>query len=179
MRGLRVVEPIWTYPGMYNSTNPLAEDFYRPQSWYVMDREVHASRLLPFASQPLPDMLETAYAFGDLRLSRIAKPYVDNWLRTRQSVSDQLHSFSTMVLKTNLASVLDAGGAEQMLRLAVLFNQARDNRNLMIIDRDSEDFANVSAPLGSLDRLQAQSQEHMSAVTGIPLIVLLASCPRA
>ncbi|MGF6605041.1 hypothetical protein P3T23_009802, partial [Paraburkholderia sp. GAS448] len=48
-------------------------------------------------------MLKPAYAFGCLSLSQIAKPYVDNWLRTRQSVSDLLHSFSTMVLKTNLA----------------------------------------------------------------------------
>src|SRR5262249_37704416 len=162
-----VIEPLWTYPGNYNSTNPLAEDFYRPRSWYVMNREVHASRLLTFVSRPLPDLLKPAYAFGGLSLSQIAKPYVDNWLRTRQSVSDLLHSFSTMVLKTNLAAVLDAGGAEQMLRRAVLFNQARDNRNLMMIDHDTEDFANVSAPLGSLDRLQAQSQEHMAAVTGI------------
>lgn len=177
LRGLRVIEPLWTYPGFYNSTNPLADDFYRPQSWFVMNREVHASRLLTFVSRPLPDLLKPAYAFGGLSLSQIAKPYVDNWLRTRQSVSDLLHSFSTMVLKTNLAAVLDAGGAEQMLRRAVLFNQARDNRNLMMIDRDTEDFANVSAPLGSLDRLQAQSQEHMAAVTGIPLIVLLGITP--
>ncbi|AQH01672.1 hypothetical protein A9R05_23080 [Burkholderia sp. KK1] len=37
--------------------------------------------------------------------------------------------------------------------------------------------ANVSAPLGSLDRLQAQSLEHMAAVTGIPLIVMLGITP--
>ncbi|GJH08447.1 hypothetical protein CBA19CS11_06435 [Caballeronia novacaledonica] len=140
-------------------------------------RQVHASRLLTFVSSPVPDMLKPTYAFGGLSLSQIAKPYVDNWLRTRQSVSDLLHSFSTMVLKTNLAAVLNAEGAEQMLRRAVLFNQARDSRHLMMIDRDTEDFANVSAPLGSLDRLQAQSQEHMAAVTGIPLIVLLGITP--
>jgi uncharacterized protein len=177
LKGLRIIEPIWTYPGVYNSNDPLRADFYQPQTWFVMNRQVHASRLLTFVSRPLPDMLKPAYAFGGLSLSQIAKPYVDNWLRTRQSVSDLLHSFSTMVLKTNLAAVLNAEGAEQMLRRAVLFNQARDNRHLMMIDRDTEDFANVSAPLGSLDRLQAQSQEHMAAVTGIPLIVLLGITP--
>ncbi|WP_233868690.1 DUF1073 domain-containing protein [Paraburkholderia adhaesiva] len=177
LKRLQAVEPVWTYPGVYNSTDPLSADFYQPQTWFVMNRQVHASRLLTFVSRPLPDMLKPAYAFGGLSLSQIAKPYVDNWLRTRQSVSDLLHSFSTMVLKTNLAAVLNAEGAEQMLRRAVLFNQARDNRHLMMIDRDTEDFANVSAPLGSLDRLQAQSQEHMAAVTGIPLIVLLGITP--
>ena len=177
LKGIHVVEPIWTYPGMYNSTTPLREDFYRPTTWFVMNREVHATRLLTFVSRPLPDMLKPAYAFGGLSLSQIAKPYVDNWLRTRQSVSDLLHSYSTMVLKTNLSAVLNAEGAEQMLRRAMLFNQARDNRGVMMVDRDTEDFANVSAPLGSLDKLQAQSQEQMSAVTGIPLIVLLGITP--
>ncbi|MGF6604941.1 hypothetical protein P3T23_009697, partial [Paraburkholderia sp. GAS448] len=103
LHGLRVVEPIWTYPGMYDSANALSPDFYRPRSWFVMNREVHATRLLTFVSRPLPDMLKPAYAFGCRSLSQIVKPYVDNWLRTRQSVSDLLHSFSTMVLKTNLA----------------------------------------------------------------------------
>ena len=177
LKGVQIVEPIWTYPGMYNSTDPLREDFYRPTTWFVMNREVHASRLLTFVSRPLPDMLKPAYAFGGLSLSQIAKPYVDNWLRTRQSVSDLLHSYSIMVLKTNLSAVLNAEGAEQMLRRAMLFNQARDNRGVMMVDRDTEDFANVSAPLGGLDRLQAQSQEQMSAVTGIPLIVLLGITP--
>ncbi|CAL8479615.1 conserved protein of unknown function (plasmid) [Caballeronia sp. S22] len=123
LKGLRIVEPIWTYPGVYNSTDPLRGDFYQPQTWFVMNRQVHASRLLTLVSRPVPDMLKPTYAFGGLSLSQIAKPYVDNWLRTRQSVSDLLHSFSTMVLKTNLAAVLNAEGAEQMLRRAVLLNQ--------------------------------------------------------
>ncbi|AET91679.1 hypothetical protein BYI23_B010720 [Burkholderia sp. YI23] len=168
LKGLRVIEPI---------SDPLRSDFYQPQTWFVMNRQVHANRLRPFVSRPLPDLLKPRMRSGALSLSQIAKPYVDNWLRTRQSVSDLLHSFSIMVLKTNLAAVFNAEGAEQMLRRAVLFNQALNNRHLMMIDRDTEDFANVSAPLGSLDRLQAQSQEHMAAVTGIPLIVLLGITP--
>ncbi|WP_175425859.1 anti-CBASS protein Acb1 family protein [Trinickia violacea] len=60
LRGLRVIEPLWTYPGTYNSTNRLAADFYRPQSWIVMNREVHASRLMAFVSRPLPDPLKPA-----------------------------------------------------------------------------------------------------------------------
>ncbi|MFL9997993.1 DUF1073 domain-containing protein [Paraburkholderia sediminicola] len=107
LKGLRVVEPIWTYPGMYNSTDPLSEDFYRPQSWYVMNRQVHASRLLTFVSRPLPDMLKPAYAFGGLSLSQIAKPYVDNWLRTRQSVSDLRHNSEAKIIPSAISIVVD------------------------------------------------------------------------
>lgn len=174
---LRVIEPIWTYPDAYNSSDPLRDDFYRPQAWFVFGKRVHASRMLTFVSRDVPDILKPAYGFGGLSLSQMAKPYIDNWLRTRQSVSDAVHNFSVMVLKTNLSSVLNNGGATQMALRAQLFNTARDNNGLMMVDMNEEDFANVSMPLGGLDHLQAQSQEQMSAVTGIPLVVLLGITP--
>ena len=177
LRGLIVIEPIWTYPNTYNSTNPLRDDFFKPSIWVVMSQQIHASRLLTFVSRDVPDLLKPAYAFGGLSLSQIAKPYVDNWLRTRQSVSDALHAFSVMVLKTNMAGVLNAGSAADMTLRAQLFNQTRDNRGLMMVDKDTEDLENVTMPLGGLDKLQAQAQEQMAAVTGIPLVVLLGITP--
>ena len=177
LKRLTTVEPIWTYPNQYNSTDPLKPDFYRPSSWFVMGKEIHASRMMTFVSREVPDLLKPAYAFGGLSLSQLAKPYIDNWLRTRQSVSDLIHSFSVMGLKTNLSGILNGGAGEEMFSRAQLFNQARDNRSLMMIDKDTEEFFNVAVPLGSLDHLQAQSQEHMSACTGIPLVVLLGITP--
>ncbi len=40
----------------------------------------------------------------------------------------------------------------------------------MMLDKDSEEFDNVTVPLSGLHELQAQSQEHMCSVTGIPLV---------
>jgi phage-related protein (TIGR01555 family) len=177
LKAITVIEPIWTYPNAYNSTDPLKHDFFRPQNWFVMGKEVHASRLLTFVSRPVPDMLKPSYAFGGLSLSQISKPYVDNWLRTRQSVSDLISNFSVMGVKTDLSTVLNGGGSEMMNKRAQLFNQTRNNRGLMMLNKDTEEFFNVSAPLASLDKLQAQSQEHMAAVDGIPLVILLGITP--
>jgi phage-related protein (TIGR01555 family) len=47
----------------------------------------------------------------------------------------------------------------------------------MMVDKEDEDFDNVSVPLTSLDLLQAQSQEHMAAVSRIPLVKLLGISP--
>ena len=174
---LKVVEPMWTYPTRYNSTDPLAPDWYRPVSWYVMGAEVHASRLLTIISREVPDILKAAYSFGGLSLSQIAKPYVDNWLDTRQAVNNAITNFSTSVLKTNMSGVLSAGGNETLLMRAQLFNQTRENQGLMMLDNQTEEFLNVSMPLSGLDHLQAQAQEHMSAVFGIPLVVLLGITP--
>jgi hypothetical protein len=41
---------------------------------------------------------------------------------------------------------------------------------LFVLDKDTEEFFNVSAPLGTLDALQAATQEHMCSVSGIPVV---------
>lgn len=177
LKGFRNVEPLWSYPGQYESANPLDPDFYRPRQWYVMSYIVDDSRLIMIRGRELPDILKPAYAFGGLALTQMAKPYVDNWLRTRQSVSDLLHSFSTMVLKTNMGGVMLGKTATDFFKRLDLFNRTRDNRGIMAIDKDAEDLTNVSTPLGTLDKLLAQSQEQIASVVGIPLVVLLGVTP--
>lgn len=177
VKNLKVIEPFWSYPGPYDSTNPLAPNFYRPKHWQVMGSRVHTSRLLTFVGREMPDMLKPAYSFGGLSLSQMIKPYVDNFLRTRQSVSDLIHSFSTMVLSTNMGTVLQGAGATDLMRRAQLFNQTRDNRGLMLTDKDTEELTNVTTPLSGLDSLQSQSQEQIASAAGIPLVILLGVTP--
>lgn len=177
LQRLTVVEPMWSYPNRYNSTDPLKPDFFVPESWFVLGKEIHKSRLLTFVSRPVPDILKPVYAFGGMSLSQMAKPYVDNWLRIRQSVSDLVRNFSIIALKTNMASVLTGGGAQQLSKRAHLFNRARDNRGLMLLDKEMEELMNIAVPLGGLDALQAQAQEHMATVYGTPLIILFAITP--
>lgn len=175
---LRTVEPMWTYPAKYGTVNPLAEDFYVPQAWYVMAREIHASRLLTIVSNPVPDLLKSSFNFSGISLVQLAEPYVDNWLRTRDSVSDMVHSFSTTGLATDLASVLTEGddGGELMDRLD-MFNRFRDNRGLMVTNKDSEEFFQFNTPLSGLEKLQAQAQEQMATPAAIPLIKFFGITP--
>ena len=177
LKALKLIEPIWTYPNFYNAIDPISDSFFKPQSWFVMGKEIHATRLLTFVSRPVPDLLKPSYSFGGLSLSQMLKPYVDNWIRTRQSVSDLVHSFTVNGIKTNLSSTLNGDNGDELFNRMQLFNQLRDNRGLMILDKETEEFFNVSAPLSSLDSLQAQTQEHMSAAVGIPLIKLLGITP--
>jgi phage-related protein (TIGR01555 family) len=173
---LKAVEPVWCYPARYNSNDPLAVDWYKPESWFVMGKELHASRLLTFVGREVPDMLKPAYSFGGLSMSQMAKPTVDNWLRTRASVSDLIKAFSVMVISTDMSEVLSGGGDEFFRRLD-FFNANRDNNGIMAVNKDSEELTNVSAPLGTLDTLQAQSQEHMASVSRTPIVKLLGIQP--
>jgi uncharacterized protein len=176
LKRLRVIEPVWTYPSSYNATDPLKPDWYKPSSWFVQGKELHSTRLLTFIGREVSDLLKPAYSFGGLSMSQMVKPYVDNWLRVRQSVSDLISTFSTSGIKTDLSQMLSAGG-EQLFKRLVLFNSNRDNQGLMVLDKDTEEFFNVSTPLTTLDQLQAQAQEHMASVSRIPLVKLLGISP--
>lgn len=175
---LRTVEATWCYATRYNATNPLKPDWYKPSAWFVMGTELHASRLRPFVGREVPDLLKAAYNFGGLSLSQMAKPYVDNWLRTRQAVADLVWSFSNNVLFTDLQTLLQGGAeADLVLNRVLAFNALRNNQGTLVLNKASEDWKNVSTPIAGLHELQAQAQEHMAAVSRIPLVKLLGIQP--
>lgn len=174
---LRKVEAVWTYPGVYQSTNPLKDDYYKPQEWFVMGQSVHHSRMLMFVSREVPDMLKAAYNFGGLSLSQIAEPYVNNWLRTRNSVGDLVHSFSLTILATDMQAALSGADTNTIFDRADLFNRVRDNRGMMLVNKDTEEIDQINTPLSGVHELQAQAQEQMASVSSIPLVVLLGITP--
>lgn len=188
LKGIKTVEPVWCYPSGYNATDPLSPNWYRPESWYVQGRQVHASRLLTMVGREVPDMLKPAYMFGGLSMTQMAKEYVDNWLETRRGVNRLINSFSVSGIKVDMVSALSAAegqsetGADIFRRVA-LFNNLRENSGTMLLHKGSgpndpaEEFFNVSTPLSTLDVLQAQSQEHIASVSGIPLVKLLGVSP--
>jgi phage-related protein (TIGR01555 family) len=82
-----------------------------------------------------------------------------------------------MVLATNMGAVMSGKPGKDFFTRLRLFNNTRDNRGVMAIDKDTEELTNVSTPLGTLDKLLAQSQEQIASVAGIPLVVLLGVTP--
>lgn len=171
------VEPLWVTPNAYNATDPTKPNFYKPSSWYMLATVVDATRLYTVISRPVSDMLKAAYSFRGVSMSQLAMPYVDNWLRTRQSVSDTVKQFSVTYLAADLSQMLQPGGAYSLMDRAQLFNVYRDNRNLALIDKTQEEFGQVNTPLSGLDSLQAQAQEQMAAVSHIPLVKLTGITP--
>ena len=180
LKALVNIEPMWTTPAPYNAIDPTLPDFYKPKAWYVMAQEIHASRLFTLISRPVPDMLKPAYNFGGVSMTQLMMPYVERWLRTVDSVSDLLHSFSLSGIKTDMSAILsgsDDGDTNIMLR-AELYNRLRDNRGLMLLSKDEEEFFQFNTPLSGLDALLAQSQEQMAAPSHTPLVKLLGITPQ-
>lgn len=178
LKGFNAIEPVWTYPGPYNSDNPLKDDFYQPKCWYVMGKTVHRSRLLTFISREMPDLLKAAYNFGGISLSQMAEPYVDNWIRTRDSVGDVVHSFTINGISTDMSATLTGGNGDDIFSRLQLFNNMRDNRGALVLDKEREEFFQFNTPLAGLDDLQAQAQEQQSSVSSVPLSILLGVTPK-
>jgi phage-related protein (TIGR01555 family) len=174
-----VIEPYWSTPYSWNASYPERPDFYVPTSWYIMGRKTHASRLLTFIGREVPDILKPAYNFSGISLTQLMEPYVNAWLRTRKAVNDLINNYSIPVLHTDLSATLEDGGAPGSGLLARLkaFTLTRNNQSIAAINKDSELLEFAEASIGSLDKLQAQSQEHMAAPAHIPLIKLFGVVP--
>lgn len=177
LRKFKLIEPMYSYPYNYRADNPMADSYYNPQSWYVMGNEVHASRLLLFVSRPVPDMLKPAYNFGGMSMSQLALPYVENFLKTRDSVNRMISTYSMPGIKTNMMSVLSGDDGDDVVSRAQLYNAQRDNQGMFMLDKEQEEMFHYQASLSTLDKLQAQSQEQMSSISSIPLIVLFGISP--
>lgn len=177
--GFSCIEPYWITPYSWNSTHPERPDFYRPQSWYVLGRKTHHTRLMTFIFREVPDLLKPAYDFGGISITQLMLPYVTRWLRTAKSVNDLINIFSIVTLSTDLASMLGQPTDSPKGLIARLrgFVQARDNKGAMLINKDTEELEIKNVSLASLDKLQAQSQEHMATPGRMPLIKFFGIVP--
>jgi phage-related protein (TIGR01555 family) len=179
LKSIACFEPYWSTPYSWNASYPEREDFYKPTSWYIMGRKTHADRILTFISHEVPDLLKPMYNFSGISLIQLGEMAVNMWLRTRKSVNDLINNFSMLVLSTDLQATLEDGapdGSGLLARLNIL-TATRNNQGVNAINKDTEEMAFAEASLASLDKLQAQSQEHMAAVWHTPLVKIFGVVP--
>ncbi|EBU7311008.1 hypothetical protein DK018_25805, partial [Salmonella enterica subsp. enterica serovar Panama] len=73
-------------------------------------------------------------------------------------------------IMTDMSQALTGKRDPNYAKRAELFNRTRDNRGLLILDKQKEEFFQFNTPLSGLDTLQAQAQEHMFFVSAIPSV---------
>lgn len=177
--GFSCIEPYWLTPYSWNATHPERPDFYKPMSWYVLGRKTHSSRLLTFIFREVPDLLKPAYDFSGISITQLMMPYVNRWLRTAKSVNDLINIFSVVTLSTNLATMVQMkeDDPRSLISRIKAFVFTRDNKGMMLTDKATEELKMNNVPLGSLDKLQAQAQEHMATPARMPLIKFFGVVP--
>ena len=176
LNGIRLIEPFNISPGFYNANNPLASDYFKPRSWFILGREVHASRFLYFSSALPPTMLLPAYNFFGVPLAQTVLDVVQHFTECREAEARLLKKFSLTVFKTDMSDLMNGMEDTNIRARAKYFVQNQDNDGLMMIDT-SEDIIKIETPLAGVTDIVRQSMEMVAAYFGEPTVKLWGISP--
>ena len=177
LKGFRIIEPYLVTPGGYNSVDPMADDFFKPSTWYVQGIPVHSSRLIYFAENKLTSLLKPSYNFFGLPLAQKVLDAVAHYTQNRESAGRLLQKYSLTVLKTNLENVL-AGGFDTDLKHRIeYFVQHRNNDGCTAIDKEQEDIVIQTTTLGGVVDIVRQSMEYVASMFNEPMVKLWGLSP--
>lgn len=174
LKGLRVVDPTWIYPAMYNTQWPLADDFYKPSAWFVMGKIVHESRFMDIVSRPVPDILKPSYNFGGLSLTQLMEDYVVDWRDAKKNVIKILRTLRMRALKTDMDERLQMPG--EFDKRIKMFTQYQDNFGVWVIDT-GEDLIHMQTSLSELSNLLSNYQDQLCIPSRITNLKLLGNAP--
>lgn len=176
---LVAVDPVNVFPGNYNSLNPLAGDYFRPSSWWVLGQEVHASRLLRIVGNEVPVLLRPAYNFLGIPQAQILWDYVLHFQDCRAAAARLLTKFSLTVFKTQMFNGVQFGAAEatQLDSRIRYLVQNMSNDGVLAVDKESEDVIKVETPLSGVTDIVRQALEFLAAVNRTPAVKLLGISP--
>ena len=179
LRAVRVVDPVNVFPGTYNSTDPLKEDYYVPQTWWVLGQEVHASRLIRVYANEPPLLFRPSYNFLGIPQAQILWDYVIHFQENRDSVNRLMGKFSQLVFKTAMTDLI-TGGAQDLSQLMArlqIMAQNRSNDGVIAVDKDAEDIVKVETPMSGVTDVVRQSLEIVAALNRTPAVKLLGISP--
>lgn len=170
----RTVDPTWIYPAMYNATNPLASDFYKPQRWFVMGQTVHETRFIDVVTRPVPDILKPSYNFGGVSLFQFMMPYVDDWVAMKRNVVAIVKTLRMRALKTDMEARLQEPG--EFDKRIKMFTNYQDNKGIWALDTQ-EDLVQQQTSLSDLSSLLSSFQEQLCMPARTTNLKYLGSAP--
>ena len=170
----KIIDPNWTYPALYNANDPLSDNFYKPESWFVMGQTVHESRLIDIISRPVPDILKPSYNFAGLSLTQLMMPYVNDWTRMRENVIKIVKTLRMRALKTDMDSLLQS--PVDFKKRMQLFVQTQDNFGIWALD-NAEDYLHQQTSLSELSNLLSNYQDQLCIPARITNLKLLGNAP--
>jgi len=172
-----VIDPINVFPGVYNSTSPLRQDYFVPKTWWVLGQEVHASRLIRLVANEVPTLLKPAYNFLGLAQAQLLWDYVMHFQECRVASQRLLSKFSLTVFKTDMANILfQASGTDELDKRIALLVRNRSNDGVEAIDKE-EEILKLETPIGGVTDVVRQALEILAAINRTPAVKLLGISP--
>lgn len=178
VRRLVPVEPVNVGPLEYNSTNPLAKDYFQVTKWFVSGvGPVHASRFLYFVKTMPPVILRPAYNFFGIPDVQVALDYFLHFTESRESAARLLKKFSLTILKTDVNGLLYGSDDSNVRARIAHLARERDNDGVYAISQEDEDIVQVNTPLSGVTDIVRQGLEMLACVWRYPVVKFLGVSP--
>lgn len=174
----KVIDPINIFPGNYNASDAIGDNYFEPQTWWILGQEIHVSRLIKFAPNEAPLLLKPAYNFLGIPLAQMLWDFVIHWNQNRESANRLLNKFSLTAFKTNMEDILSGGLSDDLNRRIDYLAEKRSNDGILLMDKESEDVVNITTPLSGVTEIVKQSLESLAIVSHIPAVVLFGQSPQ-
>lgn len=169
-------------------SDPFARDYGRPETYRVVTAQessesragsvFHASRCIRFDGARTPrERIERNGGWCDSVLSHVIDALRDTWA-SYDSAAALLTDFSQAVYKVKgLASIVASDQSKALERRMEIMDMCRSVLHAVIVDADGEDFERKTTSLGGLPEVLDRLQQLLSAVTGIPVTLLMGRSP--
>ncbi len=178
LKRFTVIEPINVFPGLYQSTNPLQSDYFEPRTWWVLGKEVHASRIIRICGNEVPVLLKANYNFLGVPQAQVLYDYVIHFQDARVAESRLLDKFSQTVLMTDMQDILTNPNSTKSLDSRLAYMSAyRSNDGILAIDKEMEEYVNINTPLSGVTDIVRQQLEMIVAINRTPAVKLLGISP--
>lgn len=179
IKGLRLLEAFNISPGEYGSTNPMSQNYYNPQTWFVMGVPIHRSRVLYFSQNELPTLLKPAYNFFGIPLAQTVLDVVSHFTECREAEARLLTKFSLTIFKTNLnAQILSGADWASIDRRLNHFAKNRNNDGVLLIDKEEEEVDVKITALSGVREIVSQAMEFVAAMFQEPATKLWGIAPQ-
>lgn len=182
IRGFIPIEPFNVAPGNYDSSRPWSKHYFEPVSWWIQGQEIHASRFLYFAVNPVPTLIKPAYNFFGIPTAQIVLDVVDHFTKCREAVARLIEKFSMTIFKTDMSGLLQGGGRTDLDRRIQFMCDNRDNDAIIAINAGDinsggEDILKADTNLAGVTDIVRQSMEMVAAYFNEPVVKLWGISP--
>lgn len=177
LKSFRLIEPYLVTPSNYNSVNPMSDDYFKPNIWFIQGIPVHSSRVIYFAENKLSTLLMPAYNFFGMPLAQKVLDAVGHYTQNREAAQRLLQKYALTILKTNMEQVLQNGFDSELKKRIQYFVQNRSNDGCATIDKEMEDLVVQTTSLAGVTDLVRQSMEYVAAMFNEPVVKMWGLSP--
>lgn len=177
-RGITQVDPQWCVPELSTESmsDPGSPDFYRPVFYRIGSRRYHRSHLSIWIPYPVAKQLAPMYLYGGASLPQKILSRVYAAERTADEAPQLAMTKRLNVLKVDTATADPDSPA--FLQRILQWVGLRDNYGVQVVDKDSEDVAQIDTSLSDMDDLIMTQYQLVASVAEMPATKLLETQPK-